>query len=645
MEILLVAIGFLGILAWGDWLFVRLAPRLCDHPFERALAGFGLLFGIGSYLLHALGFLGLLYKPLAVGFLIFCVAGIVIRVIDRERPVWKRPTDWTGWDRFFFAAICLVAVIDLIGCLTPEIRDDCLINHQSIPAGYANAHRIDMHPYNANMGRPQLLQTWYILPLLYQNVFGPKLIHSFLGLFGLAAMAWLALRTADRKACLPAVFLFGTLPVFVMYTNCAYVDLGRIYYELLPLCLILRFQQDRRWSTLILAAVIFGFGMGVHWLSSFFGWPVLTATTFFAVGLGGGERSWRRAFGAAALFGGIAFLVFSPWIIRNWIVLGNPAQPLFRVPAGADEAQRFSPEVLSYFGALKELPQRIFRSVQVISKSGNCPPILLIGAIILKFILRDRDPRRAAMLLFAVFHLMIFAITLPIQDGRYILPGMAVSVVVFFHYAETLLANYRQYRPYLLVGITLLGLLNFAMAKQRLYYDYSEPPWPVYTREAVERFLTNRFGDRSMIHYINDELPEDSKVLLDDAVGALYIWRPFMARNYHDTRITDAFVRKTRDNVELLEWFRKYGVTHILVKTGMRLQKVGFTEALLQEPDFPTDDLNEEQKERLDQFVREHLLPIHTVGDETLFKVVDDTHWVERLLDGLPAPSSEDANK
>jgi hypothetical protein len=619
VEILLVAVGYLGLLAWGDLLVARLLPRHSDHPLERALTGFGLLFGAGACVIHALGFAGLLYKPLAWIVVLLCAAGVVASLVraaaDKRRAFPSQPESPSSHtpppasrlfflDRLLLTGICFFAATNFVGCLTPEIRDDCLINHLSIPAAFANEHRIVVHPFNMNMGRPQLIHMYYLLSLLFQNVFGAKLIHSMIALVGLAAMGWLAARTCARGALWPALYLFYSLPVVTLYATCSYIDLGRIYFEVYPLWLILRYQQERRRGDLVLAAVIFGFGMGVHWLSSFFGWPALTATVFCAVAAGGGEKRWKRAIVSAAVFGLVSAAVFSPWIIRNWALMGNPCQAIFRTPGGTDAVQQINPELGGYVLALRDLPRRLYETFWIISVSGNCPPILLVGAIILKFALRDRDRRRLVMLLYAVFYLLLFAATAPRQDGRYILPGFAVAVILFFHYTEQLLAGFPRYRAYFIAGILALGLLNFATTKHKLYTDYGEPPWPVYSPAAVEKFLTERSGDRTMIHYLNEQLPPGSKVLLDTMRGPLYVWVPFMARNDMDPWILYTLLRRTSDIEGLVKELRSWGLTHILVGD-----------------DFPANDLTEAQQARLREFVRQHLRLVYEVGGQRLFEI------------------------
>jgi hypothetical protein len=640
MEILFVVAGFLGLLAWGDLLVARLMPRHSDHALERALTGFGLLFGGGAYLIHGLGFLGLLYTPLTYAVALFCTAGIVLWLLNwwhghlaredahatrNEPSTPKQNTELLPFshlpllashlsllDRLLLTGICLFAAVNLLGCLTPEIRDDCLINHLSIPASFANAHRIVIHPFNMNMGRPQMIHMYYLLSLLFQNVFGAKLIHSMIALVGLAAMGWLATRTCEKGALWPALYLFYSLPAVTLYATCSYIDLGRIYFEVYPLWLILRYAFGEKNSgrpqgaMLLLAAVIFGFGMGVHWLSSFFGWPALTATVFVAVLAAGGERRWKRAFLAATIFGLLSAVVFSPWIIRNWVFMGNPCQAVFRTPGGADAPQQINPDLGGYFLAIRELPQRLYDTFWVISASGNCPPILLLGVLILKFALRDRDRRRSVMLVFAILYMLLFAATSPVQDGRYILPGFAVSAILFFHYTEKMLANYRRYRPYLVGGILGLGVLNFAMTKYVLYADFGEPPWPVYSSAAVEKSLTERSGDRRMIHYLNEQLPPGSKVLLDTWRGPLYVWIPFMARNDMDPWILHTLLRRTSDNAALVKALRGWGLTHLVVGD-----------------EFPPNGLSEAQQARLREFVQQHLRLVHEVGDQRLYEIVN----------------------
>jgi hypothetical protein len=343
----------------------------------------------------------------------------------------------------------------------------------------------------------------------------------------------------------------------------------------------------------------------------------MVATVFCAVLLSGGKRRLPRALTAAAVFGLLSLAIFSFWLARNWIFMGNVSQALFRTPGGVDAPQMLEPALGKYFQALLELPARLWHGVWVISQSGNSPPLLLVFAIGLRFALRDRDPRRGVLLIFAVLHLLLFALTLPMQDGRYILPGMAVAVIVFFHYVERLLANFPQYRGYLVGGVLALGLLNFGMAKYRLDADYGESPWPLYTRGAYEAFLTRHHANGGnldswmMVKYINTRLPAGSKVLLEDMTRPLYIWRPFMARNDMDPPILNTFIRRTRTDAELLDRLRAYGLTHILTAGDFA-----------SEPGIPPHQLTEAQRRRLDEFIARNLERVHKEGRHSLYRIL-----------------------
>ena len=125
MEIMLIAIGFLGLLAWGERLVRWLWPAFSDRPFERALTGFGLLFGGGAFVIHMLGFAGLLYEALAIGILILCATGIALWLADRLRQPEAFRASWPAAtsDRVLLVALIAFAILNLLACLTPEIRD------------------------------------------------------------------------------------------------------------------------------------------------------------------------------------------------------------------------------------------------------------------------------------------------------------------------------------------------------------------------------------------------------------------------------------------------------------------------------------------------------------------------------------------
>ena len=159
----------------------------------------------------------------------------------------------------------------------------------------------------------------------------PKFIHFGFGLL----TAWLIFDYLRRRVSL-AYALFGVLfflsiPIIVKLSITVYVDLGLIFFSAASLFLFIKWLESGfKLRFLFISAVFCGLAMGTKYngLIVFFLLTLFVPFAYSRYRKNENPGSFKTA-GHAAIFAIIALIIFSPWMIRNYIWTNNPIYPLY----------------------------------------------------------------------------------------------------------------------------------------------------------------------------------------------------------------------------------------------------------------------------------------------------------------------------
>jgi 4-amino-4-deoxy-L-arabinose transferase-like glycosyltransferase len=237
------------------------------------------------------------------------------------------------------AVICSITVLSWV----PPVSRDALTHHLAVPKLYLQQGGIYEIPSITFSYYPMNLDLLYILPLYFKNDIVPKFIHFAFGLL----TAWLIFvylrKRLDTLWALFGVTFFVSLPIIVKLSISVYVDLGLVFFSTASIASIFNWIESRfKLKFLLLAAVCCGLAMG----TKYNGLIVLFILTLFiplvfirksmnrVVGekpeiQGHPFKTQLKALGFGALYCSMALLVFSPWMIRNYIWKANPVYPLY----------------------------------------------------------------------------------------------------------------------------------------------------------------------------------------------------------------------------------------------------------------------------------------------------------------------------
>ena len=308
----LAAAVLAGWWTWGAGVGCWLGARRAGWPFDLAA---GLM--AGSLAVGGLGFAGLLWPPVLAGLLAAAV------VPAARRRAWQGPARWLGSARWASAwpALCLLPALPWIvaGSLLPATDVDMLEYHAGLPALWGMVHRIHFEPGN-------LLFT---MPLGFERLAVPFTVLGTGGavvwtqLFLLAASAVTVASAMDGRgrgvsadAETPTLALAGWLVAgfgaALLLGWQGHPDTGLVFAAALGV----RAAVTRRPAELGAACALAAF-------TKYQGAALAAACLVTVVPWTAGRRLARWLAAAAA----VAAAANSPWLLRNWLLTGNPVYP------------------------------------------------------------------------------------------------------------------------------------------------------------------------------------------------------------------------------------------------------------------------------------------------------------------------------
>src|SRR6056297_609437 len=240
-------------------------------------------------------------------------------------------------------AICLLAAV-------PPISRDALIHHLNIPKLYLQHGGMYEIPDLHFSYYPMNLDLLYLIALYLKNDILPKYIHFVFALVTAAMIYQYLKKRLDIVYAVLGGLIFLALPIIVKLSSVAYVDLGLICFSFASLLCLLKWIEDAfKWRYLVVAAICCGLALG----TKYNGLIVLFLLTLFVPFIYSRQNPNRtifkmRALGSGTMFLAISLMVFSPWMIRNYVWTQNPIYPLYDniispgepIPAGGFGEQR-----------------------------------------------------------------------------------------------------------------------------------------------------------------------------------------------------------------------------------------------------------------------------------------------------------------
>jgi hypothetical protein len=360
---------------------------LCSKDMEEALAGLvAPLLGLGmiSTLILVIGLLGWFPSRLIAWLILLLLNALLFRRVLRwlawARARWDdfwRPVD-SGWlraGRFFIVAAMVLA---LLMALAPPTQWDSLMYHLSAGQFYLQQGRIVTSYDNVRFSNPNFVIMLYAWLQLIAQAQSAGLLMWVFGLLMIAAIAVFSARVAKEKATelllLCSVIVVGINGVWLSLTR-AYSDVVVIVLFLTGLILLVEWGTTRQKPLLIFTGVCAGLLVATKYTA----FPFPMGFALAAILIARREKQpWLPALTRLVV---AAFVVFSPWLLKNWLVDGNPVAPyIWGSPASDmfDQLSRQSTSVGHWLINWLLLPLQ----ASIFGKEGLSPFKGIIGPII-----------------------------------------------------------------------------------------------------------------------------------------------------------------------------------------------------------------------------------------------------------------------
>jgi len=511
--------------------------------------------------------------------------------LQRTGEKTKRETEITFF--LFILLSCLlfsIIVSVILLASVPPVSKDALTQHLAVPKLYLKHGGIYEIPSMESSYNPMNLDLIYLIPLYHGNDIIPKFIHFSFALL----TAWLIFHYIKRRIntvyAIFGVIFFLSIPIIVKLSITVYVDLGLIFFSTASLLLILRWIEDGfPLKYLMLSALFCGLAVGTKYngLVAFF------LLTFFIPFLylrnqQGKNKNFLKAAGYGMFFLFIAFIIFSPWMIKNYMWTNNPIFPLYDHWFNPQNAiNRQTGNIFLYRSMVYDehwwqialLPLRVFFQGQDGSPQyfdGRLNPFLFFLPFSAFYAIR-KDPaiirnEKKIMLTFVVlsFAFAFFSTNLRI---RYISPIIPPLVILSVFGVRKMVEAIGAFKTHSLrnVGFALIiFILSFALWLNAGYvldqYKYVNPFTYLAGGLSRDEYIEQYRFEYPTMRYIDKNLPEDSKILFIFLGNrGYYCNREYIFDMNNNRSILRQFLLKSDSTEDLLLRLKEMDITHLLI--------------------------------------------------------------------------------
>lgn len=524
--------------------------------------------------------------------------------------------------------VALILSIIILSCVPPVSRD-ALTHHLAVPKLYLNHGGIYEIPSLEFSYYPMNLDLLYMIPLYSGNDIIPKFIHfAFALLTAWLIFGYLKKRT-DTVYALLGVLFFLSLPVIVKLSITVYVDLGLIFFSTASLLLILKWMEsDFKLTYLILSGAFCGLALGTKYngLIVFF-LLALFVPFIYSRARRKAHLNSRRAIGYGAIFVLIALLVFTPWMIRNYMWTNNPIYPLY--DGWFNPAETGSSAAMSAFQIRKSvygeswwetalIPMRIFFQGQDDSPryfDGKLNPYLFLLPFFAFLVRRKNNAvlrtEKNIFLAFLILYLFyaFFKTDMRIRYIAPIIPPLVILSVIGLHGINTMVKEWLPGAIGKVTTVVVFAFILFSMGMNASYvleqFRQVDPIRYISGEVSRDEYIEKYRPEYPAIQYANRNLPRNAKILCIFLGNRRYYSDREMIFGINLFRDT---VREHNRSEKVLIALSKNGITHILVSY------YGFN-------GWFKDSFNDREKETIREFFEKHVNLLFSEKGHGLFQL------------------------
>jgi hypothetical protein len=356
-----------------------------------------------SLLMFGLCAAGLVY-PASI--LAICAAALWS---NRRGPWWPRPDGAFPYRSVILMVLAVYFICYFFNSMAPESSFDGSAYHLSLVARYLREHGFHPITWNLYASLPDGVEMLFLAAFAFGRHSAAAMVH-FAFLLALAWQVFAYGRGAGSPlagACGAAIVFCS--PLFGVDGTSAYVDVAAASAAFTLFHLLQAWKPDRSRRLLWVIGIVAGFCYAIKYN----GWIAVPYALGFVAWK---SRRWRDA----AVVALAASILVLPWMLKNWIFVGNPLAPFFnRYFPNPHVTAAFESSYIRQF-ALYDLSSRWQIPIEVTTYGrlgGLLGPIFLLSPFAL-LALRRREGRQL-LLAAAVFGAQYFTNI----GARFLLPS------------------------------------------------------------------------------------------------------------------------------------------------------------------------------------------------------------------------------
>ncbi len=437
---------------------------------------------------------------------------------------------WRGWPRpgnpiaglkhkyaLYYLIFTVYFVIYFINALAPEASPDGSSYHLGNVAHMWHSHGFAWNYHSMYAYLTQGLEMLFLVAFAFGRHSSATLIHfTFEITLALLIICYGRRFGCSRGALFAAVLVFAS-PVAGKAGSSAYNDLAEAALIFAVFYLLQAWNENRERNLLYLIGLLSGFAYSVKYTAAL---ALLYAAGFLWVHSPVHNR--RRNL---TIFISAAAVAILPWVLRNWIWLGNPLAPFanrwFPNPYFHPGMEAMYLSDLSQYPGVRhwwEIPWQLLVRGRV--TSGLLGPLFVLAPVAL-LALRHRQGRQ---LLVAA---ALFAIPAWFNTGaRFLIPALPFVSLALGLALET--AGSALVVIALVHAIAGLPPVSALYADRNAWRVASFPIAAALRFEPESKYLTEHLKDYSMKAAIETLTPPNAKIFSLDSVPQAYINRTFL---------------------------------------------------------------------------------------------------------------------
>jgi len=549
----------------------------------------------------------------------------------------------------------LVVVIGSIIILSsvPPTSRDALTHHLAVPKLYLKHGGIYEIPEFKYSYYPMNLDFLYLIPLSLGNDIIPKYIH-----FSFALMtAWLIFsylkKRLDSCYALFGVLLLLSIPIIIKLSITAYVDLGLIFFSTASLVYLLKWiEKYFKIKYLVISAIFCGIALG----TKYNGLIVLFLLTLFVPfiyvrSIQNKTKRQGKAIGFSAVFMIVSLMVFSPWMIKNYIWTNNPIYPLYdsffnskralpiilKTPDtdSTNSASNSSDVVKKHNGrwghfAVRKIvygekwwetaliPVRVFfqgKDDNPKHFDGRLNPILFIFPFFIFIRLKKKvhplSTEKKILVIFSVLFLLyaFFQTDMRIRWIGPIIPPLVILSVLGLHEIITVIKKKYSGNTRMILKGCVFVFVAFLVSLNAFYiigqFRIVQPINYINGRVGRDEYIEKYRPEYAAINYANHNIPENAKILCIFFGNRSYYIDREVVFNY--SLASKAIIKKDSPERIFID-LKKKKITHLLIRYDLFNKWV-------------QDNYKSREKEVIRQFFKKHLKLQYSKNGHGLYRL------------------------